>query len=78
MREFFMEEICEFINNTENEDYIKLSDEEIDKIAENIVEEVMCDDELNRVITDTIEWYVNHELYKDEENEDEDREIPLF
>ena len=78
MREFFMEEICEFINNTESEDYIKLSDEEIDKIAENIVEEVMCDNELNRVITDTIEWYVNHELYKDEENEDEDREIPLF
>lgn len=78
MREFVMEEICNFINNTENEDYIKLSDEEIDKIAENIVDEVMCDNELNRVITDTIEWYVNHELYKDEENEDEDREIPLF
>ena len=78
MREFVMEEICEFINNTENEDYIKLSDEEIDKIAENIVDEVMCDNELNRVITDTIEWYVNHELYKEEENEDEDREIPLF
>lgn len=78
MREFIMEEICNFINNTENEDYIKLSDEEIDKIAENIVDEVMLDNELNRVITDTIEWYVNHELYKDEENEDEDREIPLF
>lgn len=79
MREFIMEEICNFINNTENEDYIKLSDEEIDKIAENIVDEVMCDNELNRVITDTIEWYVNHELYKEEEeNEDEDREIPLF
>lgn len=78
MRESFMEEICNFINNTENEDYIKLSDEEIDKIAENIVDEVMLDNELNRVITDTIEWYVNHELYKDEENEDEDREIPLF
>ena len=78
MREFVMEEICNFINNTENEDYIKLSDEEIDKIAENIVDEVMLDNELNRVITDTIEWYVNHELYKDEENKDEDREIPLF
>ena len=78
MREFIMEEICNFINNTENEDYIKLSDEEIDKIAENIVDEVMLDNELNRVITDTIEWYVNHELYKDEENEDEDREISLF
>ena len=72
-----MNEISSF-NNTENEDYIKLSDEEIDKIAENIVDEVMLDNELNRVITDTIEWYVNHELYKDEENEDEDREIPLF
>lgn len=78
MREFVMEEICNFINNTENEDYIKLSDEEIDKIAENIVDDVMLDNELNRVITDTIEWYVNHELYKEEENEDEDREIPLF
>lgn len=78
MREFVMEEICNFINNTENEDYIKLSDEEIDKIAENIVDKVMLDNELNRVITDTIEWYVNHELYKEEENEDEDREIPLF
>lgn len=78
MREFIMEEICNFINNTENEDYIKLSDEEIDKIAENIVDDVMLDNELNRVITDTIEWYVNHELYKEEENEDEDREIPLF
>lgn len=78
MREFIMEEICNFINNTENEDYIKLSDEEIDKIAENIVDKVMLDNELNRVITDTIEWYVNHELYKEEENEDEDREIPLF
>ena len=78
MREFIMEEICNFINNTENEDYIKLSDEEIDKIAENIVDDVMLDNELNRVITDTIEWYVNHELYKDEENEEEDREIPLF
>lgn len=65
MREFIMEEICNFINNTENEDYIKLSDDEIDKIAENIVDEVMLDNELNRVITDTIEWYVNHELYKD-------------
>lgn len=78
MREFFMDEICNFINNTESEDYIKLTDEQIDKIAENIVDKVMNDRELNDVIKDTIEWYVNHELYKEEENEDEDREIPLF
>lgn len=67
MRELILEEICNFINNTENEDYIKLTDEEIDNLAEKIVDNVLQDNELNRVLTDTIEWYVNKELYKEEE-----------
>lgn len=65
--EILREEICDFINNTENEDYIKLTDEEIDNLAEKIVDNVLQDNELNRVLTDTIEWYVNKELYKEEE-----------
>ena len=67
MRELILEEICDFINNTENEDYIKLTDEEIDNLAEKIVDNVLQDNELNRVLTDTIEWYVNKELYKEVE-----------
>lgn len=67
MRELILDEICNFINNTENEDYIKLTDEEIDNLAEKIVDNVLQDNELNRVLTDTIEWYVNKELYKEEE-----------
>lgn len=67
MRELILEEICNFINNTENEDYIKLTDEEIDNLAEKIVDNVLQDNELNRVLTDTIEWYVNKELYKEGE-----------
>lgn len=65
MREVILDEICNFINNTENEDYIKLTDEEIDNLAEKIVDNVLQDNELNRVLTDTIEWYVNKELYKE-------------
>lgn len=65
MRELILDEICNFINNTENEDYIKLTDEEIDNLAEKIVDNVLQDNELNRVLTDTIEWYVNKELYKE-------------
>lgn len=63
-RDIIKDEICNFINNTENEDYIKLTDEEIDNIAENIVDKALLDEDLNRVLTETIEWYVNHELYE--------------
>ena len=64
MRELILDEICNIINNTENEDYIKLTDKEIDDLAEKIVDSVLLDKELNKVLNDTIEWYVNHELYK--------------
>lgn len=65
-RDLIKDEICDFINNTESEDYIKLSDEEIDNIAENIVDNILLDNDFNRVLTETIEWYVNHELYKED------------
>lgn len=65
-RDLIKDEICNFINNTESEDYIKLSDEEIDNIAENIVDNILLDNDFNRVLTETIEWYVNHELYKED------------
>lgn len=65
MRDLILDEICNFINNTENEDYIKLTDKEIDDLAEKIVDSVLSDDELNKVLNETIEWYVNHELYKE-------------
>lgn len=65
MREIILDEICNFINNTENEDYIKLTDEEIDNLAEKIVDNVLQDNELDRVLKETIEWYVNKELYKE-------------
>ena len=64
-RDIIKDEICNFINNTENEDYIKLTDKEIDDLAEKIVDSVLSDDELNKVLNETIEWYVNHELYKE-------------
>ena len=67
MRELILDEMCNFINNTENEDYIKLTDEELDNLVEKIVDNVLQDNELNRVLTDTIEWYVNKELYKEGE-----------
>ena len=63
-RDLIKDEICNFINNTESEDYIKLSDEEIDNIAESIVDNILLDNDFNRILTETIEWYVNHELYK--------------
>lgn len=63
-RDIIKDEICNFINNTESEDYIKLTDEEIDNIAENIADKVLLDNDVNVVLTETIEWYVNHELYE--------------
>lgn len=81
MKEFIMDEICNFIANTNNEGYQDLSSEEIDKLAEDVVDDIMLDDELNRVLNDTIEWYVNKALADREDNNEEhndDKEISLF
>ena len=65
MEDFMINEIEEFIKNTECEEYTKLTDEEVHNIALNIIDNVMLDEELNRVITETIEWYVNKEVFKE-------------
>lgn len=81
MKEFIMDEICNFIANTNNEGYQDLSSEEIDELAKDVVDDIMLDDELNNVLTSTIEWYVNQALADREDNNkeyDDDREIPLF
>ena len=62
-RQLFIDMICDFINNTESEDYIKLSDKEVEDIAGKIVNDVMDDQELNDTVKNTIEWYVNREIY---------------
>lgn len=62
---FFKEEIYNYINNTENEEFCKISDEEVDKLVDKVVDKVMCDDEMNTEINNTIEWYVNHAIYEE-------------
>ena len=66
-KQLFIDMTCDFINNTESEDYIKLSDKEVEDIAGKIVNDVMNDQELNDTVKDTIEWYVNREIYKESE-----------
>ena len=55
--------ICDFINNTENEDYCDLTDEEVDEIASNVSDKVANDSEMIETIRqemlNTIEYYVN-------------------
>lgn len=63
MEKFFRNEITEFINNHEDELYCKLTDEEVEQVVNNTIDEIMCDDEMNRVISYTIGWYVDHYIY---------------
>ncbi len=64
MEEFIKEEICDYLNNVECEEYCKLTEEQINEIAENIYSNVMGDSELNDVLNSTIEWYANHYISK--------------
>ena len=59
---FFKEEIYNYISNTEDEEFCKLSGEEINKLVDKVVDKVMCDGEMNVEIHNTIEWYVNKEM----------------
>ena len=51
--------ICDFLNNTESEEYCKLSDEDINTIANGIASDVLNDNEFNSILNDTIAWYAN-------------------
>lgn len=66
MEEFFRTEISEFLNNTEDEIYCKLTDEEVEKVVNNTIDKIMCDNEMNNVITETISWYVSKYIYNSE------------
>lgn len=60
----FEDMICDFINNTESEEYCDLTDEEVDEIAKNVCDKVANDKEMVETITqeinNTIEYYVNN------------------
>lgn len=53
-------DICDYINNVEDEQFCGLTDEEVNEIAENIWSKVADDNELNNMINSTIEWYARH------------------
>lgn len=63
MRDFIIDELYNFLNNTENEMYCKLSDNDIDTVVDHVLDDVCNDNELNGVITQTMEWYINHYIY---------------
>lgn len=53
-------DICDYINNVEDEQFCSLTDKEVNEIAENIWSKVADDNELNNMINSTIEWYARH------------------
>ena len=53
-------EICDYINNVEDEVFCELTDEEVDEVAENIWGAVADDNELSNVLNSTIELYAKH------------------
>lgn len=55
------DEICTYL--AEDIDFENLTDEEISEIADNICDLVQLDDELNKVINETIEYYANRYVY---------------
>ena len=63
MEDFIRDEIYMFLNNTDCEEYCKLNDDDIEDVVNNVIDDVCNDNELNSVITYTIEWYVNHYIY---------------
>ena len=66
LEQFLKEEICNYINNVENELYCNLSDEETNEIAENIWSKVANDNELNNEFNITMEWYINKYINRKE------------
>lgn len=63
MEDFIRDELYNFLNNTDCEEYCKLNDDDIEDIVNNTIDDVMNDNELNSVITYTIKWYVDHYIY---------------
>ena len=60
LEEVLKTEICDYINNVEDEVFCELTYEEVDEVAENIWGAVADDNELSNVLNSTIEWYAKH------------------
>lgn len=65
-RELMKEEIKDYINARENMSYIKLSKKEINKLADNIVDKILMDNDLNETLDSVLEFYITDELYSKE------------
>ena len=63
MEDFIRDELYMVLNNTECEEYCKLNNNDIEDIVNNVIDDVCADNELNSVITQTMEWYINHYIY---------------
>ena len=77
MEDFIRDEIYNILNNYENEKYCKLTNDDIDTIVEETIEDICMDNELNSIITSTIIWYVDHYIanYTDVDDRVEDIEV---
>ena len=56
--------ICDFLNNTECEEYCNLTNNEIDEIAKAIVPNVEANVLNGESIIECTEWYANKYIYE--------------
>lgn len=55
--------VCDFLNNTECEEYCKLTDSEIDEIAKAIAPKIETDVLRGESIIECTEWYADKYIY---------------
>lgn len=56
--------VCDFLNNTECEEYCKLTDNEVDEIAKAITPKIEADVLNGDSIIECTEWYANKYIYE--------------
>ena len=61
--------IATYLNNTEEELYCKLTDEQIDEVVKNIKNEVVQDKELVREFENTVDYYAKRYIVENIESE---------
>lgn len=62
--------IATYLNNTEEELYCKLTDEQIDEVVKNIKNEVEQDKELVREFENTVDYYAKRYIVENIESEE--------
>ena len=70
LEQWLKEEICDYLNNAEDEEYCKLTDQQINEIAEHIWCKIADDNEFIDVLYNAICWYANHYIAEHFESED--------